>query len=189
MREKEKKTGKWVVIVFLVMLVIGFTVPGFLNFGDEGQQYIEPRICQTDADCYLMCEDKPVEVLCSQNLCQQNSCTEKTHLSFNETPKNVQLAIEISGQKLNVANRSNSADMFVKIGGQDDLQVFSQNLPLSTILEKFKLKLDAQCLNTMDNQYCQNQGKKLEVFVNDKPSFAFGNYLPEDGDKIKIVYS
>ncbi len=188
MREKEKKTGKWVVIVFLVMLVIGFTVPGFLNFGDEGQQYIAPRICQTDADCYLMCDDKPVEVLCSQNLCQQNGCSEKTYLSFNETPKNIQLTVEINGQRLDLVNRSISANLFVKIDG-DNLQAFSQSLSLNKILEKFKLNLDAQCLNTVDNQYCQKADKKLEVFVNNKPSFAFGNYLPENGNQIKIVYS
>lgn len=189
MIQKEKKAGKWVVIIFLVMLVIGFTVPGFLNFGDEGQQYLEPRICKTDADCYLMCKDKPLAILCSQNLCQQNGCSEKTYLSFNETPNNIQLVVEINGQKLDLKNRSNSADMFVKLDGQEVLQVFSQNLPLSTILEKFKLKIDAQCLNTGDNQYCQKTDQKLEVFVNDKPSFAFGNYLPEEGDKIKIIYS
>lgn len=188
MIQKEKKAGKWLMILFLAMIVIGFTIPGIIQFGDEDQQYIEPRICQTDADCYLICDDKPVEVLCSQNLCQQNSCKEKVYYAFNATPKNIQLKIEINSQKLDLVNRSVSANLFVKIEG-DNLRAFSQSLSLNQVLEKFKLKLDAQCLNTIDNQYCQKEGKKLELFVNDKPSYAFGNYLPEDGDKVKIVYS
>lgn len=176
-------------LLFLAMIVIGFTIPGIIQFGDEDQQFVEPRICQADADCYLMCNDFPTKVLCSQNLCQQNSCNEKTYFDFNETPKNIRLTVEISGQKLDLENRSNSADLFVKIDAQGNLRVFSRNMPLSAILEKFRLKLDAQCLNTGDDQYCQNEGKKLELFVNDKQSYAYGSYLPEEGDLIKIVYS
>ena len=72
MGKKDKKLfSKILLILFLLMIVLGFTLPGFLEF-DEETQYIEPRICQNDADCYLMCEDIPVEVLCSQNLCQKN---------------------------------------------------------------------------------------------------------------------
>jgi hypothetical protein len=193
MESKDKKPGKWIMIIFLIMIIVGFTIPGFLNIGNENQQYSEQRICKTDADCYLMCDDQPIEVLCSQNLCQQNSCTDKSYYAFNQTPKNIKLSFEIKNQKINLENRSLPSDLFVKVNGTQ-LKVFSTNLFFAQILEKLNIKMDSQCLYIDLDKYCQNNDNeqnynpKLEMFVNGKESFSSGNYLPEDGDDIKVVY-
>ena len=88
MKQKSKSLiRKTIVIVFMALIVLGFTVPGFLHSNDENNNYaVEPRLCKTDAECYLTCDDLPVKVLCAENICQQNSCEEYAIFEFTEPP-------------------------------------------------------------------------------------------------------
>jgi len=103
-----KKFSKVVMIIFLGLIVIGFTVPGilYLNPTQASPGSAEPRICQTDSDCYLMCNEQPVNVLCTQNLCQQNSCTETSPYPYSTQPVRFQLAIVLNDTPISLVNSS-----------------------------------------------------------------------------------
>ncbi|MFH0701862.1 MAG: hypothetical protein V2A62_05515 [Candidatus Woesearchaeota archaeon] len=178
---------KIVIIVFLVMLIIGFTVPSLLDMGGEQNKINEPRICKNDAECYLLCEDKPVAVLCSQNLCVQNGCEESSLYAYNTTPVTFSLAINIKGEEQDLINRTNSQDMFVKFNSQQ-VQMYSSGMSLKQVLEKANILLNSQCL-TLNQTYCTTTEKELKLLVNKNVTYTYENYVPQEGDKIELIYS
>ena len=137
-------------------------------------------MCNTDADCYLLCEDQPVNVLCLQNLCLVNSCQEKSYFGYDQNPISFTVHIE----NVTLEERSSEKDIFVKYKG-NEVQVFTSKLPLYYILEKAALILDTQCLTFDQKQYCSSD---LHMTVNGADSTAFGNYIPQQGDLIQIEY-
>ncbi len=179
MAASEKLFSKVIIIVFLVMLVLGFVVPGVLN-NTSSDPGTEPRMCAADADCYLLCDDQPVNVLCLQNLCLVNSCEEKSYYEYRQNPVSFTLNIK----NVTLEKQSNERNLFVKFKG-NEVQVFTSKLSLYHILEKAKFILDTQCLTFDKKQYC---GSDLRMNVNGNVSTAYGNYIPQDGDVIEIEY-
>ncbi|MDP3698863.1 MAG: hypothetical protein Q8R47_04705 [Nanoarchaeota archaeon] len=179
MAKTEKLFSKAVMMVFLVLLIVGFVVPAILN-NPSSNPGVEPRMCNTDADCYLFCEDKPVEVVCLQNLCLVNSCEEKSYYGYSQTP----VSFIVNIQNITLEERSDEKDIFVKFKG-NEVQVFASKLPLYYILEKADIILDTQCLTFDQKQYCSSD---LRMGVNGTDSTAFGNYVPQEGDVIEIGY-
>lgn len=178
-------------LLFLAMIVLGFTVPLF-NLGgpspEEQQKPAEPRLCQNDADCYLLCADKPVEVLCSQNLCQQNACGEASAYPYNSMPTTFHLAVIIQGGTIPLVPRSNVKDLFVKFTEEGIIHVFSFELPLALILQKAAIQFTPKCLVLDGKQYCEDEKNELLLKVNGKESYLFGEYVPEEGDVVEIKY-
>ncbi len=178
----EKLFSKLVMIVFLVLLVLGFVVPGVINNStSDRNSAAEPRLCSTDADCYLICGDRPTMVLCSQNLCLQNSCDESSYYQYDPNPLTFTLLV----QNISLEERSNAQDFFVKFNG-NTVQLFTARLVLYQILEKARITLDIQCLTFDEKQYC---GDKIQMSVNGENSTAYGNYAPQEGDTVEIGYS
>ena len=106
---------KVVVLTFLGLIVLGFTVPGFINpTEEETSSYNEPRLCKNDAECYLLCDDVPEKVICLENLCQQNGCKDYNAFPFQDNPINFDLLISLNGETISLDERSNSVDLFVK---------------------------------------------------------------------------
>ena len=132
-QQRKQLLSKILLLALTIMIVIGFTVPTF--FGNQDQpQPAERRICQTDSDCYLMCgeeKNQPVEVICTENLCQQNSCEEWTPYPYQAEPVTFELKIE----NLSLKNSSQAKDLFVKFEGSQ-VKVFTAGLSLERILEK-----------------------------------------------------
>lgn len=174
-RKKENRFSKVVMLVILVMVTIGFTLPGFLEFGDEGGEVVgevEERVCQRDEDCYLMCDGSVVAVLCYQNMCKQNACFEESFYPFVEEPLTFELEMVVDGSEVDLEEKSNDKDVFVTfIGGE--IQLFSSNLRLKHVLEKAGFVLGAE---------------GVEVWVNGEQHYAYGEYRPKEGDKIKVIY-
>src|SRR3989344_2378341 len=135
MNKTDKLFSKVLIIVFLVMLVLGFVVPGILNNSSDSAA-IDPRMCNTDADCYLFCDDQPVNVLCLQNLCLVNSCEEKSYYGYDQNPVSFTVSIE----NVTLDKRSNEMDIFIKFDG-NKVQSFNSKLPLYYILEKTNIIL------------------------------------------------
>lgn len=51
------------------------------------------------------------------------------------------------------------------------------------------MQLSSACFVLDDGRsFCTNEEKTLEMFVNGRPSTAFENYAPKDGDSIVITY-
>ena len=170
MRKKKDKLFSKILLLFLtVMIVLGFTIPAFM---DQGQDtFVEPKICLTDTDCYLMCgEDgyEPVTVLCSQNLCQQNSCEENNYYPFKSEAISFSLVVEKDGVSVDLVG--SDKDIFVKFNG-NIVSFYSSGLSLGHALEKANLETDFS-----------------EIYVNGEENYAFSEFVPEEGDKVKIVY-
>lgn len=196
-----QRLNQILMIIFLLLIVIGFTVPAFL-YNDEETVQAQPRVCQSDSDCYLLCNEKPVMILCSQNLCQQNACEEKNNyekerFAFNTTPHLINLELDLNKTKIELTNLTLPGNLFVRPKNgllEGKLELYNQYLSLNQILEKFQTKLEGQCLKISSpqspQQYCSNplENKTLKVFVNGEQNYAYGNYIPEEGDKIEIVY-
>lgn len=164
--------SKILMLALLVMIVLGFTVPGFLEL-DEGSESAEQRVCQADADCYLMCDDVPVKVLCSRNLCLQNSCSEESYYPYQDPGITFKLVVKNETDELDLVGLSDSKNIFVKFSGEK-VKLFSSGLSLGHVLEKAGLVIDS---------------KLGEVFVNNEKSYEYADYVPEEGDKVEVVYS
>jgi len=174
-------------IVFLIMVVIGFTIPSVLDNDSSPPLGVEPRVCKSDSDCYLMCEDIPLTILCSQNLCQQNSCEEMSGYPYNSTPLTFGLSVSVNGEVIDLANRSSSLDSFVKFSG-NQVQVYSTGVPLRIVLEKVGIQLNSLCL-TVNQQYCSNSEKELKMLIDQKQAYSYENYVPQQGEQIELSYS
>ena len=189
MAQKESRWKKPLMIAFLIMVVLGFSVPLFQLGGnvDQSAQQVQPRLCQSDADCYLTCENTPVTVLCLQNLCIQNACTEFNLFSYVQQQQEIALNVIINDAPLVLQNR-NDQDQFVRFN--DGLvKLYAQGLPLFAIMEKAGITLTQQCLTVQGTQYCTGVDSKLEIMVNGQNTYLFGQYVPKNGDEIRIVYS
>jgi len=186
---KKELWSKIGLLIFLGMIIIGFTIPGFINNIDtNNQKAVEPRLCQTDAQCYLTCNDKPLATLCTKNLCAQNSCSEPTYYPLKESPLTFSLGIEINGKKIDLINQTKSENFFVKYTAAQ-VQLFTSGLNLNQALEKINAKLNSQCLYIDNTNYCTNEKNKLIILANGNETYAGGDFVPLEGDKIKIVYS
>lgn len=184
----EKRWVKVVTLIFLGMMVVGFSVPSFFNSNDNISSGIiaEPRLCSTDADCYLLCDGLPTEVICSQNLCQQNTCEENANYKYNPDP--LSFSLQIGNISLN--ERSNPQDLFIKFLGDNIkspslVELHSSGLSLKSVLEKVDLYLNNQCLTVGEERFC----KDVKLLVNGEQSFLLENYVPQEGDEIEVVYS
>jgi len=192
-KNKWEKFSKFGMLIFMILIVMGFMLPGFLDVGggdNNGQQLIKPRLCNQDSDCYLTCDDLPIKILCMQNLCQQNSCNEYVQYPFTEPPMGFSLIIKAEGEKIILNERLNSADLFVKFNdGNSDLEIYSSKLDLGNILEKLYIDFDGKCMVLGSKNYCQSEGLNLDFKVNGEKSYSYENYLPKEGDVIEIIYS
>lgn len=176
-------------IAILVMIVIGFTIPGFLQLGSSPQdQAVEPRLCTTDSECYLVCDDVPRKVLCLSNLCAQNSCGEQSLYEFKEQPLSFEVELNVEGKDMVLGNRSRSADLFVNFD-KNRVNAFALGLNLNQILEKAGSSLDSNCVKLAPSTYCRGEGKNLTMQVNGVQTYSYGDYVPQQDDKIEITFS
>ncbi len=194
MGKNNKRFSKVLMILFLTLIVLGFTIPGFVNnnTGTTIEKQAEPRLCRSDADCYLSCDGKPLPVLCAQNLCQQNKCG-YSYYSFDPerkfTFKLVVNVAKLGDQPLNLVDRADSHNLFVKFLADNVVEVYSGQLSLNQVLDKANLALQGSCLRVNSESYCNNDGNLLSVLVNEEVVASTETYLPQPDDVIKISYS
>ncbi len=173
----------------LAMLVVGFSVPLFQLGGNEdasAQQPSPERVCQSDADCYLTCDDKPLAALCSQNLCQQNSCREGSRYALQEQPFSISIRVEAGGKDIVLMERFAQGNFFVRIGEQEgSIEIYTPGLFLPQVLEKFNLGMGGQCLYVGRQPYCDS----VEVLVNGEEEPFPQYYTPREGDDVVVKAS
>jgi hypothetical protein len=92
-----------------------------------------------------------------------NSCNEENRYPYNEEP------IIITLEGVNITNYQDDNNIFVKFVDNNSVELYNSRLYLDMILERTSSK------------------QISEMYVNGNQSFAFTNYLPEDGDIITIV--
>jgi len=189
-KKREKLFSKIMMITFLVLVVIGFTVPGFLNANNESIQTSTPaeqRLCSTDADCYLSCPNGPVSAVCVQNLCQKNSCDEATLYPVLEQPISFALEINVNGSNIDLSTLVDQKNFITAFSGSK-VNLFTKNLQLEQIFERLGLRFTADCLYFADKSYCTSQEMELTMLVNGQPISSSADYVPQQDDQIKITY-
>ena len=170
----------------MILVALGFMVPGFIDpVSEESGTAVEPRLCKSDTDCYLNCEGTPIASLCSRNLCLVNSCSEYNLFEYDKDPLSFTLTITLDGNKSMLSDKINPQDFFVKTSG-DKVQVFTSGMHLGNILDKMGIQLTDSCLYLDGSQYCRNNEKDLLITVNKEDSFS--QVVPEEGNKISIIY-
>lgn len=190
MAKREKLLSKIVMILFMLLIVVGFTVPLFSLSGDDNgiPSYVEPRLCQADPDCYLVCDNTPMKVLCLQNMCQINSCEEYNLYPYQEEAVSFYLSIEVDNEMIDLSLHSNSLDLFTKFIG-DKVEVYTSGLSLGHILEKVDISVNGQCLTVSGEEYCSGDGKELSLSLNGEEFYDVDYYVPQEGDLVEIEYS
>ncbi len=185
----KKWFSKIVLIIFLLLVVIGFTVPLF-NLGGEEENagYAEPRLCQADPDCYLNCGETPVKVICLQNLCGMNSCEEYNPYPYQEEPLRFSLSVEVEGKAVDLSLHSHPLDLFTKFSNHS-VDVYTSELPLGRILEKAGISMDSRCLTVSSEEYCLSEGEKRQLTLNEEEFYGDNFYAPQEGDIIEIKYA
>ena len=96
--------------------------------------------------------------------------------------------LDTEKEKVDLINQSSSDNFFVKYN-KDQIQLFSTGLNLNQVLEKINARLNGQCLYLNKENYCTNEKNKLVILANGNETYASGEFLPLEGDKIRIVYS
>ena len=194
MNKRQKRRQKFYqagVLILLVLIAFGFMVPGFINADpttSNSIKVVEPRLCQADSDCYLTCDDEPVKILCSQNLCVQNSCEQGNPYIFQEKPLTFTLEMLIDGEPVDLSQRLSGNNLFTKLH-DNVVEVHAFGLSLNHVLEKANAFLNQDCLFLGELSYCSNEEKKLVVSVNDEEEYELTYLTPQQGDIIKVIYS
>lgn len=171
MVKSKQRITQVLMIVFLVLVVVGFTVPGFLNFGEETNTLAEPRICQNDAQCYLMCgenQNEPVAVPCSQNLCLRNDCNEPSFYPYQSEP----ITFKLTVANLSLEKLSNPSNIYV-VFKDDQVKIFTAGFSLAQILERINFDFSKKAMN---------------VSINGEEAAYYPSYVPKEGDKIILTY-
>lgn len=190
-----RKIGLW---GFLFLLVIGFTLPGFIppDSSSSGIEPSSPRLCTTDSDCTLSCEGQEAMVYCFQNLCQRNSCSDPDFYPFQPLPRIFSLQLDISGQVIDFFSRQKAGNLYVLFHddtGNDEgssrgtpVDLLAPGITLQQVLEKADIQLVGTCLTMDGTAYCSEEQQVLQVLVNGEEQTEF--YPPREGDVVKIRY-
>ena len=128
-KERIKQVG---LLIFMVLIAVGFTVPAFVNDNDPNVNNIKPRLCQSDSDCYLMCDETPKEIFCTQNMCVINTCEEESYYPYEEDVLSFDLSIKINDE---LQELSSVNDIFIKFNG-NQAKFSSTGLTLKHLFEK-----------------------------------------------------
>ncbi len=186
---------KVAVIVFLVFLVLGFTVPGiFFVVQDEEPLLSQPQpqlvLCRSDADCTLTCAEQAVPVLCYRNTCQQARCDDVSPVgSYGSAEHTVTLRLEVGNQTIAVADRFRETSNQSYITKTADGQLTTHaTLTLAQVLDKLQIGLNGDCLFLDGKAYCRDQGD-LTLLINGQANAPYADYVVQDGDDLLITYT
>ena len=75
MPKKERNTKQIMTIVILLIFIsstIGFGIMSMRTQPEQEQQPFKP--CRNDSDCILICNNIPVYVNCTDNMCEISEC-------------------------------------------------------------------------------------------------------------------
>lgn len=176
-------------ITFLILIIVGFTVPVVLNnVKPSSAKSIEPRLCTNDAQCSLTCDEQSLPVFCSNNLCQQNSCDESPLFPFQPIPVEFTLMIILDNRTIDFSNRTSSDNFYVTFN-KNTVYLSASSLSLNNVLEKVGMAIKNQCLFMDSTSYCTTTQKNLTMIINRNSTFPYGEYIPQPQDNILIQYS
>lgn len=187
---------KVAVIVFLVFLVLGFTVPGIFFVVQDEEPLPSPSqpqlvLCRSDADCTLTCAEQAVPVLCYRNTCQQARCDDVSPVgSYGSAEHTVTLRLEVGNQTIAVGDRfrETSNQSYVTLGDDGGFITHASALTLAHLLDKLQMGLNTDCLFLDGKAYCRDKGE-LTLLINGQANAPYADYVVQDGDDLLIKYT
>jgi len=75
MPKKERNTRQIMTLIILIIFIsstIGFAIMSFRTPQEQEQKPFKP--CANDSDCILICNNIPVYVNCTNNMCEITEC-------------------------------------------------------------------------------------------------------------------
>jgi hypothetical protein len=188
-KKPQKLFGKIVMVLFMAMIVVGFTIPGFLQNSDNSDTYAdeEQRICQTDPECYLDCGTEPVAVMCFQNLCQRNSCDGADYYPLTDATT-FTLHVILNGEAVRLENYANTQNLFFAFE-ENTVRSFTDGAAIRHVLDTLGMAMDTQCIQALGQNFCTGDGGELMVTVNGEQNFAGEYLIPAEGDVIEILFA
>ncbi len=189
-----EKRKKLYIIIFLVLLVIGFVFPGVFFFAGSDQnqvQIIEPRLCTADADCWLTCDGKPEAAFCFQNLCIKNACEELSSIGeLSSAGGSMELDIILNDKPLDLSQQKylRKSD-FVRLEEDGKVHFYATGIALAHLLDTLGMAFTDQCL-VLDTKesFCIDNIRTFNMTVNGEPNYYFGSYVLNEGDEIVLIY-
>ena len=192
---RKKKTWKEYSVIFLmVAITLGFMLPGALYFGSDQQDQSnnndpKTKVCSSDTDCYLTCDNELKSVMCYQNLCEIDSCEQYQIHKFLIGGLNINLEVIVNEELVNLEDRQSVGNFFVSVSEKNNINLFSEELQLNHVLEKLDIYFKGGCLVVDSELYCNNEENKLMMIVNGEKNYAYENYFLVTNDDIIISYS
>ncbi len=192
----QEKTKQILVLILVVSIVIGFVVPGIVLNGGNGQQeeFKEPvkeeKLCQSEQDCWLVCEGKPKAVPCVKNLCEITKCEEASVFGdIGEVQNKAILKVMINGKEKELPINTTQKSSFVSFGEKGTVATHAKNVHLSYVFEMLGMLFTKDCLVTETKEsFCTGDGKELKLFVNGIQNYFFDGHVVEKGEEILVKY-
>ncbi len=194
MRKKNRfeKVKKYGVLTLLILITLGFLIPGFIQPQEEPVNPSDVKVCSSDNDCYLTCDNKLTSVLCFRNICEIDSCESAPQYEFSEVPEDISIAITLEGEELNLNDRFTQfgvGTFFVNFR-QDGAELYTTRVPLGYILENVGIRIQNSCLIIDAQSYCEDEltQNTLRTKVNGQERFLSEDLLISRGDALTIDF-
>lgn len=189
----QEKTKQILVLMLLVSIVIGFVVPGIVLRGSDEEfktPVKEEKLCQSEQDCWLVCEGKPKAAPCVKNLCEITKCEEASVLGeAGEVTNTAKLKVMINDQERELPVNNTRKSSFVSFGEKGAVITRAKNVHLGYVFEMLGMQFNKNCLVTETKEsFCSGGGKELKLFVKGIQNYFFDGHVVENGEEILIEY-
>lgn len=191
-KDKYLKVKQYGMVFLLIAITLGFLVPGFLQ-GDGSEAIVNPadiKICYSDTDCYLTCDDGLKSVMCYRNICEIDSCEYAPLNEFNPIGEEFTLSITVLGEEINLPEyfATFGQGTFFMSMTDEAMQLFTPRLPLGYIFEKVGIVLQDSCISINGTQNCEDETHVITSTLNGEERSASNDLLISKGDVLTIVY-
>ncbi len=192
----QEKTKQILVLILVISIVVGFVVPGIVLNSGNGQQEVfkepvkEEKLCQSEQDCWLVCEGKPKAAPCVKNLCEITKCEEASVFGeAGEVANKAKLKVMINGKEKELPINTAQKSSFVSFSEKGTVATYAKNTHLGYVFEMLGMQFNKDCLMTETKEsFCTGDGKELKLFVNGVQNYFYDGHVVENGEEILIEY-
>lgn len=189
----QEKTKQILVLILVISIVVGFVVPGIVLQGSEDEfktPVKEEKLCQSEQDCWLVCEGKPKAAPCVKNLCEITKCEEVSMFGdIGEVQNKATLKVMINGKERELPVNTTQKSSFVSFGEKGAITTHAKNVHLGYVFEMLGMQFNKDCLVTETKEsFCNDGSKELRFLVNGVQNYFYDGHVVENGEEITVEY-
>lgn len=128
----------------------------------------------------------------SQNTKSQNEISENPSVVLGSEHEHAAILVKIFGDRFDFSEHAyqiKSSLIHFEGGDGNTIHRHATNVPLETLFESLKLKVDNKCFTFQDGrQFCTTEDYSLKFYVNGNQVNGIQKYVILDGDRILISY-